>query len=405
MKRREFLGVCAAWSSLPFFGGLLGCADPGRGEYWDVDVRFTGKVLVLGAGAAGLAAGYLFARYGIDFEVLEAGPRIGGRVGRLDGFADFPVDLGAEWIHTDPGILARLIDDRRVDGSIDLVPYSPDTTHVFHDGRVRAYNVAGRLYSEYKFKRTTWFDFLESWIAPDVLPHVRLDTPVVSVDRSGPRVVVTDAHGTRHEADRVLVTLPLKVLQGDMVAFEPPLPAAKRRAIDAVTIPPGLKAFFVMRERFYPDLLVMGSPLRWASYDKLFFDGAFRKEADTHLLSFFCVGPHAADYVDLDDETIIERLLAELDDAFDGAASRHLVRAHVQNWSAEPYVQGAYSYDWDGDFRTILQRLRAPVAQQLYWAGEAMSVADTATVHGAMQAAYDAVVDLLETPGPGSEGG
>jgi len=399
MKRREFLQTCALFSSLPFFAGLAGCAESGRGQYWNIDVRFTGKVIVIGAGAAGLAAGYLLARHGVDFEVFEAGPRFGGRVGRNDDLADFPIDIGAEWIHTDPAILARLIDDSRTNGSIDVVPYSPNSISVFHNGRVRPYNFASKFYSEYKFKRTTWYGFLEKYIAPDVEPHLRLDTPVVSIDRSGERIVVTDASGVQHEADRVLITAPLKVLQGDTIAFEPALPSWKRDAIDAVTMPNGLKAFLVFKERFYPDLLVMGDPLDWRSYDKLFFDGAFRKQAQTHLLSFFCVGPHANDYVDLDDDTILARLLAELDDAFDGAASRHFVDGVVQNWSAEPFVGGAYSYDWDGDFTRIINQLGKPIDQQLYWAGEAMSHDDTSTVHGAMQAAYEAVVDLMETAG------
>jgi len=398
MKRRDFLQACAALSSLPFFAGLAGCEGDGRGEYWDIDVRFTGKVIVIGAGAAGLAAGYLLARHGIDFEILEAAPQMGGRVRRLDDFADFPIDLGAEWIHSDPAVLSRLIDDSQVNGSVDVVPYSPQSIEAFHNGRRRSYNFGGKYYSEFKFKRTTWYGFLETFIAPDVLPFLQLDTPVVSVDRSGDRIVVTDARGARREADRVVVTTPLKVLQDDLIDFIPSLPAAKTNAIHAVTIPNGLKAFFVFDQRFYPDLLVMGDPLEDASYNKLFFDGAFRKQADTHLLSFFCVGRPADAYADLDDDAIIDTLIGELDEAFDGAATRHLVRARVQNWSAEPYVRGAYSNRWAGGFERILRNLRKPVDGALYWAGEAMSSSDTATVHGAMQSAYEAVVDLLETP-------
>lgn len=398
MKRREFLQTCAMFSSLPFFAGLSGCADAGRGQYWDIDVRFEGKVLVIGAGAAGLAAGYLLARHGIEFEMLEAGSRIGGRVARLDDFADFPIDLGAEWIHHDPEILAKCVDDSQVRASIDLVPYSPQSVEVFHNGKRRSYNVGGKYYSEYKFKRTTWFGFLEEYIAPDVLPHLRLDTPVVRIDRTGDRIVVTDASGAIHEADRVIVTVPLKILQGDAIAFDPPLPGWKREAIDAVTIPAGLKAFFVFKERFYPDLLAMGDPFDPATFDKLFIDGAFRKQARTNLLTLFCVGRHAKDYVDLDDDAIIDKLIGELDDAFEGAASKNLVRARVQNWSAEPFVQGAYSYDYAWDWEAVIRDLRTPLDEQLYWAGEAMSMTDTATVHGAMQAAYKAAVKVMETP-------
>ena len=60
--------------------------------------------IVVGAGAAGLTAAYdLFFEDNVKVKVLEASDRIGGRLKRApDEFADFPIDLGGEWIHTDP---------------------------------------------------------------------------------------------------------------------------------------------------------------------------------------------------------------------------------------------------------------------------------------------------------------
>jgi monoamine oxidase len=141
----------------------------------------------------------------------------------------------------------------------------------------------------------------------------------------------------------------------------------------------------------------MGDVFDWRTWDKLFIDGAFRKGARTNLLTLFCVGPFARDYVDRSDDAIVAALLGELDQIFDGAASRHFVRAHIQNWSAKPYIQGAYSYEWNGDYDGIIADLAAPVGTDLYWAGEATSAENVSTVHGAMQSAYEAVVEVLET--------
>jgi monoamine oxidase len=56
-------------------------------------------VLVIGAGAAGLAAARALADAGRRVVVLEARARIGGRVWTDRAFAPIPVERGAEFIH------------------------------------------------------------------------------------------------------------------------------------------------------------------------------------------------------------------------------------------------------------------------------------------------------------------
>jgi monoamine oxidase len=56
------------------------------------------RVLVLGAGIAGLAAARALAQLGYGVTVLEARDRIGGRCWTVDG-----VELGAQWIHSTEG--------------------------------------------------------------------------------------------------------------------------------------------------------------------------------------------------------------------------------------------------------------------------------------------------------------
>lgn len=57
------------------------------------------RVLVIGAGIAGLSAAYHLKGAGIKATVLEARDRIGGRVWTDRDFADIPVEFGAELIH------------------------------------------------------------------------------------------------------------------------------------------------------------------------------------------------------------------------------------------------------------------------------------------------------------------
>jgi monoamine oxidase len=60
----------------------------------------TTEVVVIGAGAAGLAAASALHAAGVEFAVLEARDRVGGRIfTRRDSRTGAPIELGAEFIH------------------------------------------------------------------------------------------------------------------------------------------------------------------------------------------------------------------------------------------------------------------------------------------------------------------
>ncbi|NOK19528.1 flavin monoamine oxidase family protein [Corallococcus carmarthensis] len=67
-------------------------------------------VVILGAGAAGLAAAERLMGKGLRVIVLEARDRVGGRVATVrDTVADVPLELGAEFVHGKPTALLRRI--------------------------------------------------------------------------------------------------------------------------------------------------------------------------------------------------------------------------------------------------------------------------------------------------------
>jgi monoamine oxidase len=57
------------------------------------------RIVVVGAGLAGLAAAQELYRQGHDVVVLEGRDRIGGRIWTSTQWSDLPLDLGASWIH------------------------------------------------------------------------------------------------------------------------------------------------------------------------------------------------------------------------------------------------------------------------------------------------------------------
>ena len=70
-----------------------------------------GRVLVVGAGIAGLTVANALTHAGLECLVLEARDRIGGRLHTAD-LGGLPVDLGGSWIHMPDGnpmtVFARL---------------------------------------------------------------------------------------------------------------------------------------------------------------------------------------------------------------------------------------------------------------------------------------------------------
>lgn len=116
LSRRGFLygagGAGVAWSAgSAVFGPRSGPFGPGRAgaqatlEYDDgSDVVPAGavgdaeRVLVIGAGWAGLTAANALRNGGVECVVLEGRDRIGGRAHTAD-VGGFPIDLGCSWIH------------------------------------------------------------------------------------------------------------------------------------------------------------------------------------------------------------------------------------------------------------------------------------------------------------------
>lgn len=93
MNRRDFLAL---------FGVLLaGCMSVSieGAERENAPAASRKRIVVIGAGLAGLAAARELKWQGHEVIVVEARERIGGRVWTSSKWPDMPLDLGASWIH------------------------------------------------------------------------------------------------------------------------------------------------------------------------------------------------------------------------------------------------------------------------------------------------------------------
>ena len=398
MNRRDFLRKTALFGlATPFLSSLLtSCDRPVEDDFFNnVANGFQGRVLIIGAGAAGITAGYVLNRLGIDFQILEAAAIHGGRVKKDTSLADFPIDLGGEWLHTDPSIFATMLKDNSVTDNISLVPYSPETIDGHAGGSPSGIDFGSTAYGEYKFKDSTWFDFFDQYMIPSIQSRIVYNAPVASINYSGAQVTVTTSDQTIYTADKIILTVPITILQERLIDFTPALPTDKLNVVDNTEMDPGFKAFIEFSERFYPDIFgATVTEVFSASDTRTYYDAAFRKNSSRNILGLFSVGDKAGELSALNDDAAqIAFILNELDGWYDGQASRNYVNHVIQDWTNEPYVRGSYSSIGESGSNT----LKAPVDNKLYFAGEAYATTySSSTVHGAAMSAYDAVELVMQ---------
>jgi monoamine oxidase len=443
MDRKDFLKN----SALISIGGMLlpsfflsGCKKDSLFE----EVNYDGKVIIIGAGAAGLYAGYILKSKGIDFQILEASSQHGGRLGKLTGFSDYPLDTGAQWLHGQNSILGDLIKKSNTPISLDdsaefwwfnneIVETLPQDIDIFEveglpdisfwdyaqqQGFGEEYHniveavagdqgAAGRTLSafynnfdelnwssgdfDYKFEGT-YFDLIDSQIASQITDKISLNTVITDIDYSSNSIVITDSNLNTYTADKVIIAIPITMLKNNSINFTPALPAEKTEAFSKIGMDPGMKVFMKFSDKFYNENLAGGAVC--AAYS----DESVGKTGSDNVLLAFVMGDQAAALHALGSDTaIVNALLAELDTMYNGQASATYISSNVQNWTAHPYIQGAYSYGAIGQGEDSRRIAAQSVDNKLFFAGEAMNLnGHHQTVHGAVETGYREVINILE---------
>jgi len=92
-------------------------------------------------------------------------------------------------------------------------------------------------------------------------------------------------------------------------------------------------------------------------------------------------------------DEVVRRALHSLKSIFGSQAE--LVAIYVHDWQADPYARGAYSYVTVGG-EGAREELQAPLADTLYFAGEATDTqGEAGTVAGALQSGLLAARQLI----------
>ena len=359
--------------------------------------HYSGKVIIIGAGVSGLAAAKVLEKNNVDYKVLEATNRYGGRLKKDTILADFPIDIGAEWLHSAPITLNKLKGKYGDEIDEELIPYHLDCTAIWNGTEYKVnsswqndfrYN----FLPESKFKNTTWYDFVNENIAKTVLQNIHYNSPVVSIDYSNNKVSVITTDGTTYEADRILVTVPIGVLKSEKISFIPEIKQERKDAIDEITFHPGFKVVMKFSDKFYPDAI----ECEVDNGEKGYYDIAFGKETQDNILGFLCTGDETQKYYDLNsNEQIIDSLISELDQIFDGKASANYSGEYIlENWGQYEFALGTWTQAFQ-EKKSNLKILNQSLDQKVYFAGEINDPYKQMGVPGAILSGYYSIDKLL----------
>lgn len=416
---------------------------------------FTGKVVIVGAGIAGIYAAYILKNQGADVVVLEAANRYGGRIKPLTDFATFTIELGAEEIHGEKSVFYDLIKAGNhsfitdvlnhlyyFNGSLKTEAQATENTffnivdeltnglsdYAGSDITAEAFAGSEGVSDNVKHFFNAWIgnengtdigrigmhglrETDQRWTAGDnnfmlkdsdilsiieqqfqeIIPLIRLEKQVTEIDYSTSSVKVICADDDIVTADKVIVTVPLSIMQSNDISFVPALPDSKVAAYNRIGIDRGLKVIIKFDVMVWPANTgsIYGEgyvPEFWVT------SGGGRSDSE-FILTAFIMGENA-EYLTAQGDQMITTILAELDVIF-GNASTHYVDHVIQDWGNEPHIRGAYSYPkvGTGNAREIIA---SPVGNNLFFAGEATHTQGHAgTVHGAMETALRAALEII----------
>ncbi len=359
--------------------------------------NYKGKVIIVGAGASGLAAAKVLEQNNIDYIILEATNRYGGRLKKDTTLADFPIDIGAEWIHSAPITLNKLKGKKGDEIDEALIPYKLENTASWDGEKYKVSpdwqsNFLYNFMPESKFKNSTWYDFVDEHIAKTVKHKIKFNAPVIEINYSDNSVAVKTKNGDSYQADRVLVTVSIGVLKSNLIHFIPEMKDEKKEAIESVTFHPGLKAAMKFSEKFYPDVI----NCKVKTGEKGFYDIAFKKNTQSNILGFLCTGNETQKYYALNSEqAIISDLLQELDKMFDGKATATYTGDYIlENWGQHKYTQGTWTQAFQ-EKKSHLKTLNEPLDNKVYFAGEINDTYQQMGVPGAILSGYYSIDRLL----------
>src|SRR5579885_270327 len=402
------------------------------------------EVVIVGGGAAGVAAGRRLREAGIDCLIVEARSRLGGRAWTVTK-GGYPIDLGCGWLHsadrnpwtkiaqvqghtidqtpppwTRSSLGFRLKEqqeyreafktfDRRLSELARAEKDAPAAAALEPGGRWNALigavvtyingaevsEVSARDYDNYEDSDVNW-RVVEGYGATiakygEGVP-VAFDCAVRRIDCGGARLRIETAAGIV-TADYAIVTLPTSVLAAVEDFFVPGLP---EKIEAARNLPLGLD------DKLF---IALDQPEEFERDSRLFGSKDTSKTAAYHIRPFgrpmieaYFGGTNARELEAAGSAAFFDFAVGELCALHGSDFARRIKPLYIHCWGADPFARGAYSYAPPGktNRRAVLA---APVDGRLFFAGEACSKHDYSTAHGAFRTGVAAAEQVIKARG------
>ncbi len=412
-------------------------------------------IVVIGAGAAGLAATRTMIGRGLSAICIEARNRIGGRAWTDSETFGVPFDRGCAWLHSGDinpwrPIAADLgftvIEQKQVwqgrvgdrwlgeDAAANWDRAIADRLEAIAEVGASGLDVPastvpadGRAWGPLAEAVITWYMSVDSdqvstrdlfnsndtnidWPIVEgygslvarygeVLP-VSLATPAARIAWGDHAVTIETAKGTV-QARAAVITVPTNVLASGAIRFDPPLPTAKQEAIH--NIPLGNAEKIIFRIEGDPFGMRPGS-FGIARADVPYTAGYQFYPFERPLVIGFLGGSCARELAAAGEDAMTAFGIGELVQMFGSDVRRHIGRSAVTKWASDPFIRGGYSAARPGHAHRRAD-LAAPLDGKLFFAGEACSIEAYATCHGAYLtgvAAATAAAAALQVGAPSS---
>jgi len=403
-------------------------------------------IVIIGGGAAGMAAARRLHEAGRAYLLVEARERLGGRAWTVQAQGG-PLDLGCGWLHSaDRNSFVKIAEQLGFEINRALPPWREraygkafpqqdrdefiEALNAFYDRAEQAAaeaittgrDSAASLVLEPGNRWNPMIDAISTYVNGRELDQVSIldmeayeDTDinwrvrrgygalvsaygapcpvaltcvVTLIDHSATRIRIETSLGTL-EADKVIVTVPTNLLADETIRFHPALPAK----VDAARgLPLGLadKVTLALAE---PEALPVEGNLRGATMRTGMGTYHIRPFAQPCIEGFFG-GRFAQSLEDAGDGALAAAAIDEIVSFLGNDFRRKLTPLAESRWAHDPFARGSYSHALPGHAgdRAVLA---APVDNRLFFAGEATSPDFFTTAHGARDSGERAAGEVL----------